>query len=620
MKRLIYSYLLTIFFLFNLNSIALAQEAPLIAFSDIISGPSTGLGDGLGEGAIVTLWGYRFGDRQGEVFITDSSGSRKPAAHIYYWKKANGKSPSGPSDLYTSHQLYEIAFSIPESQEGSAKIEVISENMKSPPYPFTIRSGKIYHVKVSGDNESGDGSFSNPWAFVNGWPSNSSAAGNKNLTAGDLVYTHNVREPVYKDSTREVGMYLRALEGTIDSQIAIISYPGLPSEVVSAKWGISPYLSTGIVISKYKVLGGMLDDPLDDSETFGAGNTSDSTIQIRTSSNGRIIGNFISDIPGKCSNGWAGSIYSTRLDGSNVKVYGNFIYDIGCNQTSHFHHTTYMSKRTSSNEPESIAWEFGWNRLENNKSVFGIHFYDQSPFSSINCDPVTGTFNVHNNFIKNQRGSAINIYTSDYDDIGYCWNADSKIYNNIIINSGLGPVAEINNGTQPYAISIGGDIKGHYMIFNNLIFGVSDESSRKYETPAAFRLRNESKDNDVYIENNIVNTDHPIKMVKNESVTNPIYNNNIWFTGMEESASTSVYFEGVDNSLVFDPLIIMEDHLYLDPASPALSTAGGSHKHQSNFYGEQVQDPGNIGPVGPKNSDENLPSPPSAPEDLGILL
>ena len=158
------------------------------------------------------------------------------------------------------------------------------------------------------------------------------------------------------------------------------------------------------------------------------------------------------------------------------------------------------------------------------------------------------------------------------------------------------------------------------MIFNNLIFGVSDESSRKYETPAAFRLRNESKDNDVYIENNIVNTDHPIKMVKNESVTNPIYNNNIWFTGMEESASTSVYFEGVDNSLVFDPLIIMEDHLYLDPASPALSTAGGSHKHQSNFYGEQVQDPGNIGPVGPKNSDENLPSPPSAPEDLGILL
>jgi hypothetical protein len=66
--------------------------APRLNFSDLISGPSTGLGDGLGSGVIVTVWGQHLGSSQGssEVVFTDSAGNELAAAHVYYWTNADG--------------------------------------------------------------------------------------------------------------------------------------------------------------------------------------------------------------------------------------------------------------------------------------------------------------------------------------------------------------------------------------------------------------------------------------------------------------------------------------------------------------------------------------------------
>ena len=51
--------------------------APLLRFTDLISGPSTGLGDGQGSGVIVTIWAQGVGDSQGtgQVYFTDSQGN-----------------------------------------------------------------------------------------------------------------------------------------------------------------------------------------------------------------------------------------------------------------------------------------------------------------------------------------------------------------------------------------------------------------------------------------------------------------------------------------------------------------------------------------------------------------
>lgn len=603
--------------IFGTISAASAQEAPVLAFSDLISGPSSGLNDGLGEGAIVTIWGYRLGDSPGQVIITDSSGIQRQAAHIYYWKKADGTSPGGPADLYESHRLYEIAFSIPSSPNGDSEITIeTSSNQRSNPLPFTIRSGNIFHAMPTGDNNSGDGSYSKPWEFVNGWESRLRAPGNALLEAGDILYTHGVTEPVFGDSMRDVGMYLRALSGTEERQIAIVSYPGKTSTVSSPKWGVRPYLSSGIVISKYIALGGLLDDPQDDRPTFGSGPNSDTTIQIRTSRDGRIVGNYISDIPGKCSNGSSGSISSGDEDGSNVKVLGNFLHEVGCKQTSHFQHTTYMSKRTSDGSEPSEAWEFGWNRLEDNMAVFGIHFYDQSPFDSRACDPVVGTLKVHNNYIKNQRGQGISIYTSDYSRQQECWAADSHIFNNVLINVGLGPIAEANNGTHPYAISIGGDIDGDFHIYNNLVYGVSDVSSREHMTPYILRLRNRLANSKVVIENNIFQANHPMDMVQSLTDTPVLGENNIWFIGGTESRQAAHYSLLSSSSRAVDPKVIIDNGLiHLSQDSPAIGAAKDNRLQPSiDFYGHQVGPNPSIGPI----SSESVVNPPSPPSNIDI--
>ena len=141
--------------------------APHLAFSDLISGPSTGIGDELGSGTIVTVWGFELGSEQAGSTLEycDVNSSCAPMAHVYYWKNADGQLPSGPANLYESHGMQEISFSIPEAPAGAGEIRLSNAHGTSS-LPFTVRPGEIYHVKEQGDDENGDGSFSNPWQSV----------------------------------------------------------------------------------------------------------------------------------------------------------------------------------------------------------------------------------------------------------------------------------------------------------------------------------------------------------------------------------------------------------------------------------------------------------------------
>ena len=48
-----------------LSAVPTLFPTPSVAFTDLITGPDTGLGDGVGSGAIVTVWGQRLGSVQG---------------------------------------------------------------------------------------------------------------------------------------------------------------------------------------------------------------------------------------------------------------------------------------------------------------------------------------------------------------------------------------------------------------------------------------------------------------------------------------------------------------------------------------------------------------------------
>ena len=323
------------------------QAAPRLAFSDLVNGPVQGLSDGLGQGAIVTVWGYQLGETPGQVIFEDSTGLQKPAAYLYYWKKADGKLPGGPANLYKSHQLFEVAFSLPTATLGTGKIILQHhDGSQSNPLPFTAIAGRIFHIKANGNNLN-DGSFNNPWKFMNADDSRVPSAGNGKLLAGDLVYFHGTTERLgdYEGSGARAAIFLRSLYGNANAHIGMLSYPGAHTLVESPTWGIHPYLSTGLLISKFIVKGGIIDDPKDFSATIAP--TSPSTAQITTTANGRIIANSLTDIDGKCSNGYAGAITGGSTNADNVSILGNEIYGIGCWQTSHFHHTDRCSSNCS---------------------------------------------------------------------------------------------------------------------------------------------------------------------------------------------------------------------------------------------------------------------------------
>lgn len=535
-------------FFVSLSSGIAAQ--PRLAFSDLVNGPVRGLDDGLGQGAIVTIWGYRLGDSRGTVIFEDSQGKRHTAAHIYYWKKADGKLPSGPANLYKSHQLYEVAFSMPTVPLGAGKIFLQQhDGTLSNPLPFTAIEGRIFHVKNSGNNLN-VGSFKSPWLFLNGDDTRIPAAGNGKLLAGDIVYLHNTTERLadYAGSSHRAAIFLRNIKGLANAHVALVSYPNTVAKVESPTWGIHPYLSTGIVVSKFLVKGGMIEDQQLSEVTPPA---SPSTAQITSTQNGRVVANALTDLEGKCSNGYAGAITGGEEATDNLQVLGNEIYGIGCKQTSHFHHTTYFTRRTQTGAGAIQAGQFAWNYLHDNEAKYGIHYYDQTNNSEKSCDPIVGKLQIHHNMIENQRSAAISVRTTSSDLSKVCWTLDVDINNNIARNTGLGPVAEITNGTQPYAVIIGGSIKGKFRIFHNLFFKVSDESARLFGLPAVISYSNPDRVSSLLVVNNIIDAGMDMAIVDGSE---HVVSKN-WITPSTTNSTLEMFLawgrENLDNSNLY---------------------------------------------------------------------
>lgn len=609
MQRLLYRGLLALI-LISSASASLAQPEPHLAFTDLIAGPQTGLGDGLGEGTIITLWGLRLGDTAGEIWLTDATGEQHQAAHIYYWKPADGTLPGGPADLWRSHNMYEVAFSIPSTlPDGPAQISLATSNgiQSNNDLLFTVRPGNIYHVTNSGD-PANDGSFSQPWRYISAYRFSGGSAGNGRAQPGDVVYSHGVREisEAFTDAHRgRAGIWVVQVEGTKEKQVAFASYPSTQAFASGPNWGIHPYLSTGLVFSKFHVEVGHLAEPPEGSPVLGVSNSSGSNENIRASKDGRIIGNYLVEREGMCATGYAGAIVGNGYNASGLKAFGNHIYDHGCDQTSHFQHTTYITIRTDAidsdgNEREKVdGWEFGWNFLEDNKAKFGLHFYDQwnEHFSRCLDFKPGSVLLAHNNVIINQKGSAINVRAGGRDVNGVhtpCWNVDAEIYNNLIINAGLGPVAEENNGTSPQGITAGAAIGGNFKIYNNTISRVSDPSSRSFprwggvqhNTPYALALS--SSQNALFeVANNLIYLDYPAPYVKYTTTGDNrlTLNNNLWFN--QATAEDSALFKPSfldflpKGAQVANPKIVSELPLRLADDSPALT--GGSEALHSEF-------------------------------------
>ena len=418
-----------------ISAVAVAAP-PVLHFSDITSGSKTGLGDGLGSGAIVTVWGNNLGYLQGtsKVYI-----GNEEAAHVYYWGKADGSKAAGPADLDTYHKMQTISFSIPATvADGDVNIHVEVNGQPSNNLPFTVRTGNIYFVSPGGeDSVDNDGSWSSPWKTLN-YIGN--GAGNR-LQAGNIIYA---TDGVTENTTFAV----RYMKATAETPYAVIAYPGA-KVIINAPSGAG--IGNHIVDSTYWHF---------------------SKLKITTNSTGigtfkgmRAIANEITNYPDGCANGQSGAISGASMgaeSSSGIIALGNYIHDFGCDTTSKLHHVFYISNRGGT---PLESFELGWNHLSDNKAHHALHIFDEGV-----CGDFTGTLKVHNNAVINQVGVAVGVASGAYNPP--CLTMPVEIYNNLFVNVGMEiPTCSGHNN----AISLTRkETLSHVKIYNNTLVGYGE--------------------------------------------------------------------------------------------------------------------------------------------------
>ena len=422
------SFLFFLFILIPINANSAAP--PILNFSDLTSGPSTGLGDGKGSGVIVTVWGQNLGNSQGssKIEFCDSENICR-SGYVYYWKNADGVLPSGPANLYESHRMQEIAFSIPQSEKGNGIIKLTVNDLEST-LPFTIRDGNIYHVMPTGNDTSGDGSFNKPWLTV------AKADGSNGAPAGSTLYIHNM---LTGSETTDIAIFADGVINTSDAPFSYIAYPNSRAEFWAYN-GFKGYASGGDVVGYIQSkLSFFVSNNDEDANGQPVNKRNSTTFGIFGSASGRTVGNFItdthpSDTTGGCPTGYSAALTSNILAGdkvSNWKVFGNQIKDYGCNGTNKQQHTMYFSIRDSSGDFNKPAPEAAYNYLLDNKAAGGVRYYDEDLSGNNNCGQFNTTFKMHNNVVVNQAGEGI--------AIGARCNVSTtfEIFNNVVINAGL---------------------------------------------------------------------------------------------------------------------------------------------------------------------------------------
>lgn len=539
---------LILIFIFALSP-GVVFASPSLNFSDITQGPKTGLNDGYGDGAIVTIWGNRLGDTQGSSTISVCGTT---PAHIYYWKDADGTLPGGPANLYEYHQMQEIAFSIPSScTDGQTTIAVTVDGETSNTLPFTIRAGSIYHVKATGDN-SADGSFSNPWESVS--EANNGAVAQ--MATGDIVYVHDGVQDVNTDTTTDkvAGVLLKGLSGSASAMSALVAYPNASILARGTNYGFRAYqyltnVATHIVISKWSIEGGNDD-------------VSNSSYGLETNPYGRIVANNITAITSTSVQGQQGAICGNAYGGadnvSGVKIYGNEVHDWGEDNTAKLEHTTYLTNR--SGDTAVAAWEWGWNYLHDNGAKSGIHNYDEN-IGGGDCGGVTGTVKIHDNVVMNQRNEGIDWIGATTNDTYTCFTNNVEIYNNLLINTGIGPdgIDPTSGSTGYYALPMGIRVGGYGMqgnvkIYNNTIVGAGNSYNADETTVGAIRVDDTVTIGTVEIRNNIIVNDLDLPFIEGADNTQVTIDNNLYY--YSSGTATYAIVPSEDTSAVnSDPLL-----------------------------------------------------------------
>jgi hypothetical protein len=400
------------------------SHGPQLFFSDLDSGPKSGnsdisQGQRLGEdGAIVSVWGARLGDLQGSsrVFVNGAE-----AVRIYYW--GNAVAPYSPANLYNNFTKTQmVIFQVSHlSADGPGQVTVEVNGLKSNSLPFEVRAGRIFFVSKSGSDGGGRGTWNKPWKSI---PRGINRFRN-DLAPGDIVYVRDGVSQTDSEGNDSQGSALNLnSDGRPGKPIALVAYPGArvtlgsPSLEAFETWVTNQnHGSSYWVIAKMVIVGVAQPMPL------------------RTGF--RFVGNLVSAPRGDGATGTIGA------HGSNIAILGNEITNCGSLASSYLYHTIYVSgfrRESGARLPAESNREIAWNYIHDNQANRAINIYSEGTSSAF----IEG-HRVHHNVIVNQRGDGILL--------GFYVTGENWVYENLIIDAGLGPEFQ-DGGTQQTCMDV----------------------------------------------------------------------------------------------------------------------------------------------------------------------
>jgi hypothetical protein len=416
------------------------QPAPLVVYTDILSGPNSG-GEN-NNGAYLSIFGKNFGSPSGlgtatKVFI----GHSEVAAYRYL----------GPSQGRLDIQQITVQVGkLNNPQVGVAlPIQVEVGNLRSTsftPQTFTVNPGRILFVSLKGDDAAAiAGDIKHPWRHVQ--TSESAMSGVWGAARpGDMIV---MREGLWTDvgfgnGDRKYFAKLYGNSGTSPNGHAgagPISFTAYPAEKVVIHPPVAAVYGVFDGIKSYPLLAN--DNPqysqwINISNlAITTGGINDGAINLESRSNHwRVVNNDLS-APDAVTNRAAG----VTGNGSCEAVLGNHIHDIagvGSRGETLLDHGIYIDSGSN--------WELAYNLIENITGGNGIQLYN-----SAHLTPTIDNINIHHNLVHDVSKHGLNIGDTSgagifiwsnlvYNTRGACWRNNSvhlqgaKVWNNTFFN------------------------------------------------------------------------------------------------------------------------------------------------------------------------------------------
>lgn len=584
---------------------------PVLYFSDLTDGPTSGWEQSTSKGAAVSIWGNNFGTTRGSSTVTVCGVTLKSDSDFAEW--AATKNP------YVSRGMQRTTFWLKSSMAtGAGTISVTTVDGTSNAIPFHCRalgSNKIYFVANDGSDNNSGLKLATPIASLTKM--------RQVLLEGDIAY---LRSGVWTENDpNRYGWYTLNFDynhanGALNRSITVASYPGEVAQLGNLNWVAGGKdITCAIRINPIdKIFYWTFSKLVGRSNNASAFETAGGSVERGASNDIRIIG---CDFTTSYNEGHAGSAINLASgSGDNLRgekgasyyyIYGNYLHDTGSDYRGQWPgHRSYGLYFNGYGTMNHIY--VGWNEIGWNERGRGIQVYAHTVKDTID------NLYIHDNYLDNNGMQGIVLSGGDPGDPyagmiakGYCskcvqcrdeptdpecdccmciatpehpnvmnpegckfeYVKNSYIYNNIFFQNG----ENINSSTAGSfpalfinsTFSWGGQ-KGKHYIYNNTFY-------ENYQEYAVMGAKNEPINTTVDFKNNLFYHTRPTGYGgENYPCSNCTAENNLFYG--QKSSSMPAWFNGsligIDPQFAANPPATVAGFA-LKPTSPA-ANAGKS--------------------------------------------